>query len=65
MNEFLANLLELLSEEELIRFGRRAEMAGKLSLATMLKTEQLERERLEQIELRQKPDFTRFPEPRK
>jgi hypothetical protein len=51
MHNVLADLLEILSEEELIRFGRRAEMRGKLTLATLLKTQQIEREEREKLNL--------------
>ena len=55
MHDIFADLLQILSEEELIRLGRRAEMNSKLSLATVLKTEQRNREETLIEQLRKRP----------
>ena len=43
-NQVLKDFLEILDDEQLIRFGRRAELAGKLRLSTLFKMEMAERE---------------------
>jgi ATP-dependent protease Clp ATPase subunit len=43
-NEALKDLLAILDDEDLIRFGRRAELVGKLRLSTLFKMEMAERE---------------------
>jgi ribosomal 50S subunit-associated protein YjgA (DUF615 family) len=43
-NEALKDLLAILNDEDLIRFGRRAELIDKLRLSALFKMEMAERE---------------------
>jgi hypothetical protein len=49
MSDYWQQFLELLSDEELIRFERRAQMAGKSELAIEIQARRAEREQREII----------------
>jgi hypothetical protein len=52
MSDYWQQFLELLSDEELIRFERRAQMAGKSELAIEIQARRAEREQREIIFVR-------------
>jgi ribosomal 50S subunit-associated protein YjgA (DUF615 family) len=52
-NKALKDFFEILNDEDLIRFGRRAELTDKLTLATLFKMEMAEREQKQIIGTRQ------------